>query len=375
MRDIISSKEVNIGRQEEFDYLKGIFMIFIFLIHSFQATMSDESSFVSGIYMFATMSGAAIFIFVMGFGSTYSKRADAGDLAKNGVRMVIYQYLNNLLYIASLALPYPFVASSLSEAGLDNFSLSMWAYFQYTNIFFITGILYLVLAALKKLGLPTIGYLCLGVLAGFIAPFLYGVPVDVPVLGYIVTLLIGDAMFVSFTPLYFLSYALIGVAAGRLYRRLNDKKAFYRKMLPVCSATAAAWWIFIFYKYGGDFRAMRPDMGYGYTHPDLWRVAASLAHIFVFAAVIYFICSRGKERHAAPDPKSRIARQILYYSRHISKYYALHIVTYFVAFGFHGYLGFSSWQCWLLMLLSMGVTEIMVRLINHFSEKKKGQSK
>lgn len=51
MRDIISSKEVNIGRQEEFDYLKGIFMIFIFLIHSFQATMSDESSFVSGIYM------------------------------------------------------------------------------------------------------------------------------------------------------------------------------------------------------------------------------------------------------------------------------------------------------------------------------------
>ena len=240
MRDIISSKEVNIGRQEEFDYLKGIFMIFIFLIHSFQATMSDESSFVSGIYMFATMSGAAIFIFVMGFGSTYSKRADAGDLAKNGVRMVIYQYLNNLLYIASLALPYPFVASSLSEAGLDNFSLSMWAYFQYTNIFFITGILYLVLAALKKLGLPTIGYLCLGVLAGFIAPFLYGVPVDVPVLGYIVTLLIGDAMFVSFTPLYFLSYALIGVAAGRLYRRLNDKKAFYRKMLPVCSATAAA---------------------------------------------------------------------------------------------------------------------------------------
>lgn len=370
MKNIISSAEVNIGRQDEFDYLKGIFMLFIFLIHAFQATMSDESSFVSGIYMFATMSGAAIFIFVMGFGTAYSKKAAAGDLGKNGVRMILYQYLNNLLYIAALSLPYPFIASSLSEAGLENFKLSVWIYFQYTNIFFITGVIYLVLAVLKKLGLPTIGYLCLGILMGLIAPFLYGTPVDVPVLGYIVTLLIGDAMFVSFTPLYFLSYALIGVAAGKLYRRLADKRAFYRRMLPACSAVAAAWWLLIFYKYGSDFSSLRSDMGQGYVHPDLWRVVASLAHIFVFAAIIYFICNRDKKDHAATGTKNRIAGQILYYSRHISKYYALHIVTYFVAFGFHGYLGFSSWQCWLLMLLSMIVTEIMVRLINRFLENK-----
>lgn len=40
------------------------------------------------------------------------------------------------------------------------------------------------------------------------APFVYGIQVDIPVLGYIVNLLIGDAYYISFTPFYFLSYAL-----------------------------------------------------------------------------------------------------------------------------------------------------------------------
>ena len=40
MNTIFAKEEVNIGRQSEFDYLKGIFMLFIYLIHAFQATLS-----------------------------------------------------------------------------------------------------------------------------------------------------------------------------------------------------------------------------------------------------------------------------------------------------------------------------------------------
>lgn len=75
MSAIFTQEEINTGRQREFDYLKGIFMLFIYLIHAFQATFSVEDSLTRGIYMFATMSGAAIFIFVMGIGTVYSRSA------------------------------------------------------------------------------------------------------------------------------------------------------------------------------------------------------------------------------------------------------------------------------------------------------------
>ena len=69
MNTIFAKEEVNVGRQSEFDYLKGIFMLFIYLIHAFQATLSLQDSISTWIYSFATMSGAAIFIFVMGIGT------------------------------------------------------------------------------------------------------------------------------------------------------------------------------------------------------------------------------------------------------------------------------------------------------------------
>ena len=107
-KGIFSKEEVNTGRQTEFDYLKGIIMIFIFQVHSFQATLSEGAPLDTIIYSVGTMTGAALFIFVMGFGTAYSGKSRPEDLAKNGVRLVIYQYLGNLLYIAVIALPYPF---------------------------------------------------------------------------------------------------------------------------------------------------------------------------------------------------------------------------------------------------------------------------
>ena len=58
--------------------------------------------------------------------------------------------------------------------------------------------------------------------------------------------------------------------------------------------------------------------------------------------------------------------------KHISKYYVLHITIYFVALWLHGYIGFESYQCWLLMLLSMVITEIMVRSYLMFRFKLSG---
>lgn len=51
------------------------------------------------MYGFATLSGAAIVIFVMGMGTVYSKRSEAMTLAKSGIVMIGYQHLSNIAYI------------------------------------------------------------------------------------------------------------------------------------------------------------------------------------------------------------------------------------------------------------------------------------
>ena len=61
IKTVFSKDEVNTGRQREFDYLKGIMMILIFIIHAFQGTLSPKDDVMRSIYIFNSMSGAAVF--------------------------------------------------------------------------------------------------------------------------------------------------------------------------------------------------------------------------------------------------------------------------------------------------------------------------
>ncbi len=359
MKKLLSSEETNTGRQTEFDHMKGIFMLFIYLIHAYQATGSDKGPFVSCIYIFATMSGAAIYIFVAGFGTAYDKSSSPASLCARGVRLVAYQYMTNILYALSLLIPYPFIARTLESDQIETFRVMMQTYLQFINIFFITGIIYLVLALLKKLRLPLALYPVLAVVTALAAPLLYGTKADIPVIGYVCSLLIGEAPFVSFTPLYFLSYALIGVAAGNVYRRICDKALFYKRMILVSAGIILIWWVSVYVRIRGsvdewgyitDIASFEEVMDYAYSCPDLWHVLASIAHVMLFAGILYFI-------------RDHIAAQFLYYGRNITLYYALHLVPYLIAFAMHGYTGFGEGFVLILTLISMIVTEVIVRFI------------
>lgn len=363
MNRILDKEPINTSRQGEFDYLKGLFMVFIFLVHAYQATSSNEDLLLKLVFGFATLSGAAIFIFVMGLGTVYSRRSEPKTLAKSGIVMIAYQYLSNLADVAALTLPYLFIKNKLENKQL--YYVNLVIYSQYINIFFMAGIIYLVFALAKKLKLSAVGYAVVGLLFAIIAPFIYGTPVDVPVLGYIVKLIIGEDYFVSFSAIYFLSYAFLGVSFGHLLQRVKDKKAFYGLVMPICAVIALTWWGLAISKYGfGD--ELYDYLVIGYANPDLFHVAASIAHILFFAGVLYF-------GDGAMKKSGVIGRQLLYYNRHISKYYAIHIAVYLAIYGFHKYERFSSLQCLLITVLCMMITEGIVRFYVSLAEKNKSE--
>ena len=73
----LEKKEVNTKRQTEFDYLKGLFIPMIILTHAFQMLGATGEPVFHIIYTVCTMTGSTIFLFVMGMGSTYSRRTES----------------------------------------------------------------------------------------------------------------------------------------------------------------------------------------------------------------------------------------------------------------------------------------------------------
>ena len=117
---------------------------------------------------------------------------------------------------------------------------------QYVNIFFIAGVCYLLLALLRKLRLPSWGYLLLAVLLFLVTPFLYMTEksTGLPALDYILTIFLGGRAGVSLCFLPHLSYTLFGVWFGRILRRVSNKKTFYLCILPGAAVIAVGYLLY-----------------------------------------------------------------------------------------------------------------------------------
>ena len=357
---LFAKNETNTGRQLEFDYLKGLFLILIFYIHSYQGTgsVANADSVFKSLYCFGTLSTAAIYIFVLGFGTVYNRKITPVKMTVSGIRLVFYQYLSNMFYVLALFLGIEiFHLIGDANAVRDDWEYLTGYYAQFINIFFMSGIIYLILALLKLIKTPIIVYLLLAIIMVIIAPLIYGTEIDIPVLGYVLGLIIGGPAYVSFTVLYYLAYALAGVLFGYVLIRTTDKKKFYRYVLIICGILAVAWWVYVGIRYGMDFEQIYDYLKQSYTKPDYLHVIASIAHILFFATIIDFVLSKKKKTGA-------ISKQLLYMSTHISKHYAIHMFYVLAIRGIAGFAGLGTLGCLITFVIITVLTECTVRVYN-----------
>ena len=153
----LRDKEVNVGRQRELDLVKGFLMIMIVFIHSFQ-TLAGMEAATSNVYeiMFALFmpTGACLYLFTMGFGSVFTRHSEPGDMVKNGVKLLLYQGLSNLCYAAAIVVSF-FIRNLITgevAGSREIYHENLYAVLTFVNIFFISGMCYLVLALYRKLG-------------------------------------------------------------------------------------------------------------------------------------------------------------------------------------------------------------------------------
>jgi len=352
----LEKQEVNTGRQWEFDYLKGLFVPMILLIHAFQMLGGVEEPFYQVLYTVCTMTGSTIFLFVMGLGSTYSRRNEK-QMAISGLKLILWQVLWNVF---ALGLPFLLGQGIRAILGL---SMEVWpialmqtgVLLQYINIFFIAGICYLLLALLRKLRLCTHGYLVLALVFMIASPYLYmmGKTTGIPALDYILTMFVGGRDSVSLCCLPHVAYVLFGVWFGKILRRVSNKSGLYLRILPGALVLGVGYMVYALLK-SDSLASLCTFVSDQYVFPGTFRMLANLSWVLLTAALFYALQNKIKAA-------KWLDGVLLHFNRKTTPYYAVHPFLYSLGCSAAAMVPYGWVACLVMAVVDTGLCYLIIR--------------
>lgn len=357
---MLAKTEINTGRQTEFDYMKGLFTPMILLIHSFQILVGagEHVGAYKILYIITTMTGSAIFMFVLGLGSTYSRRTNA-QLVKDGAKLLLWQLIWNVL---SMGAPLIISQGLRSLFGLKTAWDVTWELMpimlQYINVFFIAGMCYFLLALLRHIQTPTWAYFALALAFAFANPYLYmyDKTTGSAALDYVLTMFVGDRPAISLCCTAHFPYALLGVGFGRVLRRTQNKARLYKIVAIPSALSVIAHFVRAFIITDG-LDALFIYSSNGYVYPDTLRTLANCGSVVLMAGALYALS--GKIAKTKP-----LYNALIHFSKMTTPYYAVHPFFYQLISSFALYAPFSAMACvgmtfvvWALSFFTLRVWE------------------
>ena len=338
---MFAETDINTGRQVELDYMKGLFVPMILFIHAFQMLGGPDAIAAPYkiIYIIATMTGAALFMFVLGVGTAFSGKSNKA-LALYGVKLILMEFLWNAL---SLALPMVLSQFFRMSAGFtpawEETRMRVPIMLTYINVFFIAGMCYLVIALLRKLRLPTIWYGGLAIILFIIGPFLYmdGKTTGNEVLDYILTTFTGGRDAVSLTFISLLPHALLGVSFGKLLRRTENKGRLYGILALPLSLIVVGYFAYAITTHT-DLTSLYSYSDMGYVYPGVLRAFANASSVLLLAGLLYALRNIISGSNA-------VHKFLMQFCRNNTPYYAIHPFYYCCITATAAYLPFSFGFC------------------------------
>ena len=159
----------------------------------------------------------------------------------------------------------------------------------FVNIFFISGMCYLVLALYRKFNVKLGGYIISALIVGIVTPFTKLLVSDNQALNWLLDMTFGGKGETSFCFFPYLSYVFLGYVFAKVIRKVpeDEKGAFYKKSGLVCGIVAAAWFVICIVMHpgvDGFFNYMIEQ----YRTPGLVKVVGTFCSIILVFAVAFF---------------------------------------------------------------------------------------
>ena len=254
---LFSKSIVNSGRQTEADFAKAVCLIGMVFVHVFEeiplyfinGSLEESTTAYVLVIVLDAIFGAATFMFCMGFGVTFTKKAeDPSYLIRRGIKLLICGYIFNIVRLV-----IPEIIRDLSRHETETLLTDLLSMFMLLDIFQFAGLALLLLGLLKKWRLSdrSIVFTALGMsIAGsFVRDFpiadMLGIEKPVPaIVTTLTTGLFAGSVF-GFDPtlesspfplLNWFIFVVAGYLFAKMLRHCENKKRFYT--IASCSGGA-----------------------------------------------------------------------------------------------------------------------------------------
>lgn len=342
LKPMDADSRLQYARVDAFDIPRAIAIGLMIIIHTLMmyaspATLQEPLAKV--LMLLGTSPGAPTFMFLMGFYFIYARPKPWRYYLTRGVQLILLGYLLNIL---RFLVPAEFILAL--NVPVEVFT--PWTpllFFKNIDILQFAGLSLIILTAVRHYIKRPVYILLIMVSAALAAPYLWGINSGFAPLDWVLDLLWGDGIYVTFPLFPWLVYPLSGYFFGLALLHWHQHKAFFRRACLLglsiyiaglaISATNQA------FHYGDYFRA-----GYGGT-------MVIIGFVTCYVSGVELICRR-------IGVKGRI-KGVSYLSDNLTPLYFIHwiIIGWGMVSGYTDKL--SLMNCFIVMIL-VGIASLLV---------------
>lgn len=285
MENILSPEKINYGRQIELDVARGLAIAYMVLGHAFELFTGYLFKKTLLSYIISSLGAppaAAVFMFLMGVGIVYSKRASAPFLFKRGIMILVLAYGLGLFrdlipsYISYLVKGDPEI---LKEGFHEMLGADILQFAGVTFLFFSVAIK-LKLKAWQVVSCALV-FSTIDIILGERTTGIFGLNV--------VAGLFWGAWEKAWFPFFsWIFFPVAGYVFGIFLIHCADKTGMYKRTL-VTSALAFIP-LFIFgYSYGIGYGAIGEDYQHFYYQHDFFGNMVLTVFVLFWISLLYFV--------------------------------------------------------------------------------------
>lgn len=345
---------MNTGRQKELDVARGLAVFFMVLVHV-QMLLAMEhvpaTRIGQAVDFFGSIPAAPVFMFLLGIGINYSRKAEPRLLIRRGLGLLAMGYgLNTIRAI------FPYLIRLWTTQWEGYLTLAVQNLI-YVDILQFAGLALIMFGLLKMTrhcyGLAAL-FAIIGPLLNFIVPQMQ---TSTTVASAITGLLWGSSPTSYFPFLTWSFYPLTGFLFGARLLHCRDKKRFYTITLPVAVLVAISL---------AAFAVVRElDIGlsseYSYYHHTLLANLFFTAFVVGWISLWYFL---------TPWIPARISHVLLRWSKNVTAIYFIHwIVISLVLLGI-AFNALGTWSSMGAALLIMASSDALARIFYKLRSKR-----
>lgn len=310
-----STTDLNTGRQEEFDVARAFSVVGMVFTHVFLSSGYGYSTGLEFIVVavLGTFLGAPLFMFYMGAAINYSTHNSPAELFKRGIIIFIMAYLLNIVRLIG---PDLIIYHHYRIPFNMDYFLGLLLRL---DILQFAGLAFITMAIFKKFNVKPIAIIIFSLALSIIATFKSGMVIPGTIAPRIVGLFIGARGEKGITGFFSYSNYFIFVGFGYVFgiywRKIKDKKAFFKKFSPICAVLGIIGLALELYFKVGLVGTQKLENYYFISLPD---VILSFLCAMAMAGVYYWLYNVSGDR---------LKNVCIFLSKNIFIIYVVHLIV------------------------------------------------